>query len=176
MRPANRERATADDAILDEWADFPVAESPRPVVLLDQRLRVGDAGFVDSDTKMAFLEGAVESMVALPAGVLDLFTKNRRPSTTTPIKIVGLEAVSAPFRTDRGLRQLPAFRIVLTGTRQPCIVLNPQTNIWWPRDGKPLPDLPAGGISAMVTGALSLPLGNRVLIGKQGIPFAVTAG
>jgi hypothetical protein len=121
------------------WGDFPVRQSPRPVVFLDQRVRFGDLGFVDSDAKLAYLTGAVEAAVVLPDRVLEVLTDTRwegpRPGVRA-LRVESVQSVEAPFRTDRGPRRLPALELQITGLKQPCAVLSPQQPIWWPRTAK----------------------------------------
>jgi hypothetical protein len=123
-------------AALAAWADFPVQQSPRPVVFLDERVRTGDQGFVDGAAKRAFLSGAIESSVALPRGVLDLLTAtdwDGPAPSLAPLRVESVRSVEAPFNTDRGPRRLPAFELLISGLAQPCAVLDPQLPLWWPR-------------------------------------------
>ncbi|MBE7195598.1 MAG: hypothetical protein INR66_24365 [Gordonia polyisoprenivorans] len=114
------------------WVSFPVAGQPRPVIFLDGRVRIGAGGFTDGDAKVAFLNGAVDAKVPLPHTVLDLLRKDR--STTPPrLVITAVHRVRADFLTDRGPRPLPAYELHTSGTRQPIHVLDPDTEIWWPR-------------------------------------------
>jgi hypothetical protein len=126
----------SDEAALARWAEFPVLQSPRPIVFLDERVRVGNEGFVDSEAKLAYLSGAVESMVALPDGVLDTLTDTNwngpRPDVPA-LRVESIHSVEASFRTDRGPRPLPAFELHITGMKQRCVFLSTEQQIWWPR-------------------------------------------
>ncbi len=47
------------------WANFPVDQIPGPLVLVGPRAIV-EQGFKTGEAKLAFVEGAIESSVALP--------------------------------------------------------------------------------------------------------------
>src|SRR5690348_196165 len=121
---------------LDAWWAYPVSARPRPLVFVDRPVRIGDAGFVDGPSKSAYVEGAIEASVALPPGVLDLLVGGRTGRLAARLRVVGIESVEAPFQTDRGPRNLPAYKVEMTGLRQPCTVLDPQTALWWPPAGQ----------------------------------------
>jgi hypothetical protein len=132
------------DATLAAWAPFPVDVSPRPVVFLDSRMRFGDGGFVDEPAKQAFLAGAVEADLALPDGVLQFLTPERRRTSQSPLRITAVAQVAASFRTDRGMRECPGYELTITGLRQPCLVLDPEQSFWWPRTAQQWADAPTG--------------------------------
>jgi len=228
MDSDGRGTVSSADSALAVWSRFPVDDSARPVVFVDQPVRLGDRGFVDGASKIAYLTGAIQTDVPLPTDVLNLLTGGRTPGNETPLRIAGIEPVEASFRTDRGPQTLAAFRVEMTGVRQSCIVLDPQTSLWWPPKGawdlahrcgqaeiepdgitlhvralggvltdfiraefierrtavlaRPVTrerSVPAGtavplvGISKPVTGTLTRPLGSRVLINEQGIPYEI---
>lgn len=118
---------------LAEWADFPADATPRPIVFLDQPVRIGEGGFVDGESKRAYLAGAIEASVPLPSGVLDLLVGGRTSEEdASPLQVTGVDALDAPFMTDRGPRDLSAYRVEMTGLRQPCMVLDPRISLLWP--------------------------------------------
>jgi hypothetical protein len=115
------------------WAAFPVNGDPRPVVLLEEPVRIGGGGFLDGESKQAWLAAAVETDVPLPDGLLDLLRAGRpHQPTGRPLLITTVEATSAEFWCDRGPRRLAAYRLRITGMRQPCTILDPAVDLWWP--------------------------------------------
>src|SRR5581483_4939038 len=60
------------------WSAFPVDQTPRPLVLVESRVRI-EQGFTTGDAKMAFLEGRFASQVELPPAVLDVLVRHGRP-------------------------------------------------------------------------------------------------
>ena len=115
------------------WGSFPVSTVPRPIVLLDFLIRV-EGGFVDSEAKSAWIAGAVESSVPLPAGVPDRVVAGRGDHGQAPIvlTVTGVEQGRAQFFCDRGPRLLPAYWLTITGMKQRCAVLDPACPLWWP--------------------------------------------
>ena len=103
-------------------------------MFLDSPVHLGDHGFVDSDAKTSWLAGAVESTVSLPNGLLNLITggRPRRPARGA-LTITFIRAHEETFRCDRGPRLLPAYRLDVSGLQQPCTVLDPSIDTWWPR-------------------------------------------
>jgi hypothetical protein len=95
---------TSIDAVLAGWAAFPVDISPRPIVVLDSRVRIGAKGFVNEPAKEAFLAGAFDVDVALPAGVRELIAPEPGRTSHAPLRITAVKQVAASFRTDRGTR------------------------------------------------------------------------
>jgi hypothetical protein len=94
--------------------------------------------------KEAFLAGAVEADVALPDGVLQLLTPERRRTSQSPLRITAAAQAAASFRTDRGMRECPGFEVTITGLHQPCVVLDPRQSFWWPRTAQQWADAPTG--------------------------------
>ena len=69
----------------------------------------------------------------LPYGLLDLLRAGRpHQAGVRPLLIKTVEATSAEFWCDRGPRPLAAYRLRITGMRQPCTVLDPEIDLWWP--------------------------------------------
>jgi hypothetical protein len=116
---------------IQQWESFPLEQRPRPVILLDQPVKLR-AGFVDSESKMAFLRGQVEASIPMPVGVLELLRPPRAAGRSRPLPIVDLQPTEALFQTDRGPRPLPAYRFTMTGLLEPGIVLDPDVDVWWP--------------------------------------------
>ena len=119
--------------ILLPWQGFPVAQTPRPIVFLDWPVHIGEGGFVDGDAKRSWLAAAIDTTTLLPAGVINLLTKgrHRQPAPTT-LMTTDAQACEEQFWCDRGPRLLPAFRLDISGLRQPCIVIDPAIETWWP--------------------------------------------
>lgn len=122
-----------DEEDAARWAVFPVGADPRPIVLLDARLRV-EGGFVDSDSKIAWLEGAIEPGTSVPPALLALLPTRRQGRAQTTLTITAVATITAPFWCDRGSRELAAYRLRLTGLRGSCVVLAPEVECWWPVD------------------------------------------
>ena len=115
---------------LGPWVGFPVAQVPRPVVLLSPPVQLGE-GFVDGDSKQAWLTGSVVTDVPLPAGVLELATASHseQPAPTV-LHISAVERCSGDFLCDRGPRPLRAYRLTADGLRGGCVVLDPDVDCW----------------------------------------------
>jgi hypothetical protein len=136
--------ADGGPADLDPWVGFPVTQVPRPVVLLSPPVQLGE-GFVDGDSKLAWLTGSIVTDVPLPAGVLELVTDGHSEhSAPTVLHISAVERCSGDFLCDRGSRALPAYRLTADGLRAGCVVLDPDVDCWWPsRAHRPPPGRPA---------------------------------
>lgn len=120
---------------LGPWLRFPVAEVPRPIVLLSPPVQLGQ-GFVDEDAKSAWLSGAVVADVPLPVGVLELATaQHGNQRAPTVVHISSVERCTAAFLCDRGERLLPAYRLAASAFRDGCVVLDPNLECWWPPRG-----------------------------------------
>jgi hypothetical protein len=120
-----------DDEVAGRWAAFPISAAPRPIVLLDLRARI-EGGFVDGDSKMAWLEGAIDTGLPLSPDVLAVLPPRRQGRARTTLTISDATAVTAPFRCDRGPQALPAYRLQVTGLNGSCVVLSPEVDCWWP--------------------------------------------
>jgi len=123
-----------DEQILQRWQDFPIAQTPRPIVFLDLPVHLGDHGFIDNDAKTSWMAGAIETTVSLPDGLLNLITEGRprKPAPRT-LTITSVQPCEETFRCDRGPRRLPAYQIKVSGLQQPCTVIDPTIEFWWPR-------------------------------------------
>jgi hypothetical protein len=118
-----------DDA---RWAAFPVRTAPRPIVLLDERVRI-EGGFNDSNSKEAWLGGRIGWSTPLPPAVSALLPARGRAHTDRELTITEVVATTAEFRCDRGPRELPAYRLKVTGMYGSCVILSPAVECWWPR-------------------------------------------
>jgi hypothetical protein len=109
---------------------FPVDAAPRLVVLLDSRVRI-DGGFVDVDSKLAWMDGAIAADPLLPPALLSSLPPASTPTGKTVLRVTDVSSTVAAFRCDRGPRLLPAFRLQVTGLRGSCIILSPDVECWW---------------------------------------------
>jgi hypothetical protein len=131
------------------WSAFPVRQTPRPLVLVESRVRI-EKGFKTGEAKMAFLEGRFESSVAVPAAVLDALARQGRPDqrrSGRPLLIIEAELLESEFQTDRGPRRAPAWRLTAEDALGPIWVLDPDVVDWQPAadaGGSP-PDLQTPG-------------------------------
>lgn len=130
---------------VSRWAAFPVDADPRPTVLLGQRV-FGDGGFRTGDAKESFIDGLFAFEVDVPARVVAALPSARvRPArgrpAPPPLRIVGAESSATEFRTDRGRRRLPAWRLTAIDAIGPIWVLDPdlQPPEWRPPEPPPLP-------------------------------------
>jgi hypothetical protein len=125
-RPPEERRRAA----LQLWSTFPTDRLPRPVVLLGSR--VTSVGFATGGAKAAFLMGAIDVAVDVPAGVIEALPRRRSEFRGPPITVTAVSADEADFQTDRGMQRLPAWRLQITDQRTDCLVLDPAFKGWWP--------------------------------------------
>jgi hypothetical protein len=110
------ERAWAGWA-LRWWETFPVGLRPRPLVMTGPLTIV--RGFRSGEAKLAFQHGDIDAAVPLPDGLLEALRENHddpisaaeRRHWKTPLLITHAQADRAEFSTDRGRRELPAWRL-----------------------------------------------------------------
>lgn len=134
------------------WDEFPVGRQPRPIVLMGST--IGPAGGPTVEDRTAILRNApVVSDVAMPTWLLDaLQPAYPEQQQARPVHVRSLRSVYPEFRTDRGNRPLPAYRIEFSGSRfrpgrapnpksegagfPPMYALDPQVEAttWWPPD------------------------------------------
>jgi hypothetical protein len=118
------------------WSEFPVHQTPRPVVLVGSRVHV-EAGFATAEAKMAFLEGRWDPAVEVPAPVLDRLRRQRSGvrSGGASLVVTSVELAESEFVTDRGRRRLPAWRLTVQDALGPIWVLDPEIVDWRPSEG-----------------------------------------
>jgi hypothetical protein len=140
---------------VERWSAFPVDENPRPLVLVESRVRV-EQGFATGTAKLAFVEGRMESTVQLPARVTELLRGRARPAQTGAeqaliIRAAGLE--EATFITDRGPQRLAAWRLSAQDALGAIWVLDPEVLDWRPAaDPAPIkPEVQAPGYRGGMT-------------------------
>jgi hypothetical protein len=135
-------------AALARWRSFPAEADPRPLVLVDGLVRDPSSGFADDGGKEAYLAGAFEVAVSLPAGpatadgysvvpaseALDRLRATAGPGSTsaTRLRIVTVKLGRTEFATDRGLRMLPAWRFGIASATDPAWVLAVDSQELWP--------------------------------------------
>jgi hypothetical protein len=144
---------------LRAWDSFPVAASPRPLVMTSDVVSAPALGFPSVETKEAFLTGLFVAPGPLPAGpaeadgyrvlsATDALAVMRAegspaagaPYVPAPLHITNVGFDRAAFATDRGKRTLPAWLFTFEGIQDPAAVLAVA-----PEDRFPLPnDLAAG--------------------------------
>jgi hypothetical protein len=122
----------ADDENAARWGAFPVDTVPRPIILLDDRVRI-EGGFVDVASKIAWEDGAIDSTTPLPAGLSASLPPAIDGGGRALLSITDVSATAATFRCDRGPRELPAYRLKVTGMYGSCVILSPEVECWWPR-------------------------------------------
>jgi hypothetical protein len=121
------------------WSGFPVAASPRPVILLGNQVDAPSGGFPDVRTKIAFGDGAINAPATFPAGpatvggfplitaesAFGLFksTAGQGPPATVDLTVTSVRLGTAVFGTDRGNQPLPAWLFALGGIQNPAAVL-----------------------------------------------------
>ena len=128
-----RDTASVANWLRDEdaarWAAFPSDVVPRPIVLLESRVRV-EGGFVDSDSKLAWMAGGIELKPLSPA-LSALLPRRRRAYGGPILTVTEVASTTAAFTCDRGPRQLEAYRLQVTGLYGFCIILSPTVECWW---------------------------------------------
>jgi hypothetical protein len=110
---------------LEHWSDYPVRADPRRLVLTGQTILVG-AGFASSEAKQAFLAGEFAAAAHVPDEVLRALSRHPGKLAGHALRVTGAERTSATFDTDRGPRQLPAWRVHIDGVDGPVSVLDPE--------------------------------------------------
>lgn len=132
------------------WDDFPVDRQPRPIVLMSYAIGPGALPMVE-DKVSVLHHASVVSDVELPPGLLEALQPDPAPHWhVDPVRVRSVRRVYPEFRTDRGHRPLPAYRIELAGvaTRhaldpkfkgsgfRSMLALDPEVEAttWWPAD------------------------------------------
>lgn len=126
-----------DDRVTEEvvarWEAFPVQAEPRAVVLLDKPVRV-EGVFTGAEFELAWSQGLIRPDPSLPSGLVSLLSDGTGGARDSVLTIAEATSTTAAFRCDRGPRDLPAYRLSVTGLRGFCIALAPELACWWPAD------------------------------------------
>jgi hypothetical protein len=135
---------------LELWNRFPVAEVPRPLVLVGGIVRES-GGFDSGAAKIAYLDGAIDEVEVLPPGLYESMCPQIRPSRSgLRLRVVAVRSVGAPFLTDRGDQDLPAWEVTLSHFDGVVTILDPRTvtQAWhpegWGSTTQPGPAVTAG--------------------------------
>jgi hypothetical protein len=132
------------------WADFPIDHRPRPIVLMSFTRGPGGAPMLEDRTQV-LRHAAVVSDVDIPPWLLAALQPDPKPHwQVDPVRVRSVRQVYPEFRTDRGHRPLPAYRVEFAGPRfrpghapspkgegigyPPMHALNPDVvrRLWWP--------------------------------------------
>jgi hypothetical protein len=120
---------------LELWNRFPVAEVPRPLVLVGGIVRES-GGFDSGAAKIAYLDGAIDEVEALPPGLYEAMCPRLRPSRSSlRLRLVAVRSEVAPFLTDRGDQELPVWEVTLSHFDGVVTILDPGTvaRAWHPK-------------------------------------------
>jgi hypothetical protein len=121
-------------AALRLWDDFPVDAHPRPLVLTVPPV-TGPDGFTSSEGKIAFMEGAIAPGDGIRSEILKaLDARDVGEYRGHILRVLSASGITAPFCTDRGPRNLPAWAVRLSETHGTLAVLDPQVQAtaWLP--------------------------------------------
>jgi hypothetical protein len=95
-----------------------------------------ERGFETGEAKLGFIEGRIQWSVAVPGRVRDQLTPNpvrsTLASTNAPLVITAAEWSQTEFLTDRGMRRLPAWRLLAEGAMGPIWIFDPEVALWQP--------------------------------------------
>ncbi|MFD7159514.1 hypothetical protein ACFV9C_33280 [Kribbella sp. NPDC059898] len=109
-------RTVRPDEALALWDGFPVDRQPRPIVLMG--FAIGPGGGPTVEDKTVVLRNApVVSDVDMPSWLLEaLQPAYPEQQQSDPVQVRSVRRVYPEFRTDRGHRPLPAYRVEFKGT------------------------------------------------------------
>lgn len=132
------------------WDDFPIDRQPRPIVLMSFTHGPGGAPMLE-DKAQVLRYAAVVSDVDIPPWLLEALQPDPgRRRQVDPVRVRSVRRVCPEYRTDRGYRTLPAYRIEFEGTMYrpghapnpkaegigypPMLALDPdvERGLWWP--------------------------------------------
>ncbi|MGW6197967.1 hypothetical protein ACWF0M_17615 [Kribbella sp. NPDC055110] len=156
------------EAALALWAAFPVDRQPRPIVLMSFSRGPGGAPMLEDKTSV-LRHAPVISDVSMPPWLLEALQPDPTPHwQVDPVRVRSVRRAYPEFRTDRGHRPLPAYRIEFVGPQfppgkapdpkaegigyPPMHVLDPAVRLWWP-DG--LSSDYRGGLSGLPPAVLT---------------------
>ena len=95
------------------WAEFPVGDAPRPLVLVESVVRVEEP--IWGPAKITFAIGAVDGDESVPTAVLDILRTPRlfidNPPDRANITVKNARIASCEFVTDRGPRRFDAWQM-----------------------------------------------------------------
>lgn len=113
---------------LEQWAKFPIRETPRPLVFVGPLVLV-HLGFRSGSAKLGFLRGAIDGDSSVPTQVLDLLrtegSLHAVGDNETRVLVRDARREMAEFRTDRGLLPLAAWHLESDDVTESIIVLDP---------------------------------------------------
>jgi len=130
---------TASEA-LARWARFPVEREPRPVVLTELPMAALEELAQDTEWRARF-DGPGEPESALPPSLRPAAIDYCRDVQTASLQpLATLLRAPAPFGTDRGIREFPAWLMHPPDRRWPFIAMEPEFRrrmTWWPEGLQP---------------------------------------
>jgi hypothetical protein len=91
------------------WAAFLIDATPRPIVLLDERLRI-EGGFDDVASKEAWLGGRISWSTPLDSALSALLPAGGRAHTDRELTVTELVPISAGFQCRPAGRPLSVTR------------------------------------------------------------------
>jgi hypothetical protein len=147
---------------LDRWDSFPVGASPRPVVLVGPKLLLPESLATDAEGYSKDAQVDKENrlhktiMAALANDQLRGFTADLRH----PLEILSARPKLAEFATDRGPKELLAWKLDIRNTPEPAYVLHADVALWEPPLRAVAPHL------SLDQGLISL--GGTVLVSSDG--------
>ena len=117
---------------LQAWSGFPSGRLDRPLVLLSSVTISG--GFRTGEQKLAFLRGAIEAIPDFPPSILKVMRGMPAEYAGPPLTVTSAVKGSTEFSTDRGRRQLRAWKVHARDVPKPIWVLDPATirQTWQP--------------------------------------------
>jgi hypothetical protein len=102
---------------------FPAGRDARPLVLLSGVTMPG--GLRTSDQKIAFIRGAIEAVPGFPSEELRVMRGEPGDHAGPPLTLTTTVNGGTEFCTDRGRRQLPAWKAYARDVPEPIWVLDP---------------------------------------------------
>jgi hypothetical protein len=120
------------------WAEFPVDNVPRPLVLVESVVRVEEA--ISGPAKITFAIGAVDGDESVPTAVLDILRTPRlfmdNPPDRGNITVKNARFGSCAFVTDRGPQLFAAWQMNSDDVVGPIWVLDPDiaASAWSPAE------------------------------------------